>query len=344
MSSLLPSLTGSRPSPSMRRPKLGCRDFRGDISDALETMVSIDRLRASSSFGFITWQDGGPQRLVHDFGRTDRGSSAPMHGTSHRCTACLRPRWIRRGLGREHGRLVRDVERETEGAPLAVPADAPPLPRMDNLPAELAHPVQRPLHVRDGEVWERHPVSRSGSPRVHPQSGNVSARLPAFPLAVDPIKEFYAQESTPEPARPGRLISWELHQSEKRRHPAMIPGGRGGLTGARPRIQGQSPWGIDPASEPALHVPGGLGAPWSISALVYNRPMIKGASSNGQEREKLPPRSSSNVYERASPWTLSETTRNRSCTCTPSSGRPGGSHVALGTSHPVLAPEWRQAS
>ena len=43
---------------------------------------------------------------------------------------------------------------EPEGATLAVPADAPMLPRVDDLSAELADAAQRRLHVWDGEVRE----------------------------------------------------------------------------------------------------------------------------------------------------------------------------------------------
>src|SRR5712692_7443160 len=119
--------------------------------------------------------------------------------------------------------LARRVEGESEGASLAVAADAPPLPRVDDLSSELADPIQRRFHVRDGKVRERHPVPRARSPRVQAQRGTVSARLPPVPLAVGTALQLHPQEPGPKAARPGRLVGGELHESDRRRHPATVP-------------------------------------------------------------------------------------------------------------------------
>src|SRR3989442_6443414 len=100
--------------------------------------------------------------------------------------------------------LARRVEGESEGASLAVAADAPPLPRVDDLSAELADPIQRRFHVRDGEVRERHPVPRARSPRVQAQRGTVSAGLPPVPLAVGTVLELHPQQHGPKAAQIGR--------------------------------------------------------------------------------------------------------------------------------------------
>ncbi len=124
---------------------------------------------------------------------------------------------------RRDGALARRVEAEPEGASLAVPADAPPLPRVDDLSAELAHEVKRRFHVRDGEVGEGHPVPRSRAPLVQAKRGTVSASLPAVPLAVSTGVEPHPHELGPKAAGPGRLVGRELHESDGRCHSARIP-------------------------------------------------------------------------------------------------------------------------
>jgi hypothetical protein len=124
-------------------------------------------------------------------------------------------------VGTEGG-LARRVEAEPERASLAVPADAPPLPRVNDLSAELADPVQRRLHVRDGEVWERYPVAGSGAPRVQAERGTGSAGLPAFPFVGCTFPELDTQEPGPKAVRPGHLVGRELHESDRGRHPATI--------------------------------------------------------------------------------------------------------------------------
>jgi len=119
-------------------------------------------------------------------------------------------------------RLRRVVEGEAEGASLAVPADAPPVTRVNDLSAELAHAAQRGFHIRDAEVGKRHAVPRARSPLVHAQRGTVSAGLPALPFAVDPVPELDAQNPRPEATRPSGVIGGEFHQPDRRRHADTI--------------------------------------------------------------------------------------------------------------------------
>jgi hypothetical protein len=123
--------------------------------------------------------------------------------------------------GAESG-LARMVEAEPERASLAVPADAPPLPQVNDLSTELVDPVQRRFHVRDGEVWERYPVAGSCAPRVKAERGIVSAGLPAFPFVGCAFPELDTQEPGPKAARPGHFVGRKLHESDRGRHYATI--------------------------------------------------------------------------------------------------------------------------
>ena len=118
--------------------------------------------------------------------------------------------------------LARRAETESEGSSLAVPADAPSLPRVNDLSAELADPVQRDLHVRNGEIRERYTVARSRAPRVQAERRTVSAGLPAFSFDGATFRELDTQDPRPETARPGRLIGGELHEADRGRHPVTI--------------------------------------------------------------------------------------------------------------------------
>src|SRR5436309_536300 len=93
--------------------------------------------------------------------------------------------------------LVGRVEGESEGTSFAVPADTPPLPRVNDLSPERADLVQRGIHVRDGEVGERYPVPRSRAPGVQTERRAVFARLPAAPLVAGTVHQLHPQKPSP---------------------------------------------------------------------------------------------------------------------------------------------------
>ena len=112
-------------------------------------------------------------------------------------------------------RLLRQVEGKSEGASLCVSADAPPLPRVDDLPAERANLLQGRRHVRNREIWERHPISGPRPSRMKADRGTLPACLPAFTFTLDAAVELHVQEPAPEPASSGRIVGRKLHESER---------------------------------------------------------------------------------------------------------------------------------
>jgi hypothetical protein len=112
-------------------------------------------------------------------------------------------------------RLLRQVEGKSEGASLCVSADAPLLPRVDDLPAERANPLQGRRHVRNREIWERHPISGPRPSRMKADRGTLPAGLPAFTFTLDAAVELHVQEPAPEPASSGRIVRRKLHESER---------------------------------------------------------------------------------------------------------------------------------
>jgi hypothetical protein len=86
---------------------------------------------------------------------------------------------------------------------------------MDDLAAELADLLQRRIHVRDGEIRERHSITRARSAGVEAERGTIPVGLPAFPFIRLAPCEIHAQEPAPEPSSPGRIIGGELHEPDR---------------------------------------------------------------------------------------------------------------------------------
>jgi hypothetical protein len=93
---------------------------------------------------------------------------------------------------------------------------------MDDLTAKLAHPLERDVHVRNGEVRERHAIARARSPRMETESGISFVCLPALAFATGPALELDVQEPAPEPASPGGVVRRELHEAQREDHASTI--------------------------------------------------------------------------------------------------------------------------
>jgi hypothetical protein len=112
---------------------------------------------------------------------------------------------------------------QAERAALAVAADAPALPGVDDLAAEVPHPFQGRGHVGDGEVGERHPVAGPRAPCVQPERGTLVACLPPLALPGSPIRQGHAEHAGPEVAGAFGIVSRELDETDGGRHMTTIP-------------------------------------------------------------------------------------------------------------------------
>ncbi len=85
---------------------------------------------------------------------------------------------------------------------------------MDDLAAERTDALERGVHVRDGEVGERHPIAGTGPSLVEAECGVSAVGLPAFALTLVTIPEFNLQEFAPEATGSFGIISRELDESD----------------------------------------------------------------------------------------------------------------------------------
>jgi hypothetical protein len=111
---------------------------------------------------------------------------------------------------------------EPEGAALGVPADRPPLARVDDLAAQLLDAGERLRDVGDGEVGKREAVAGPGPALVQPERNSAFPRLPAASLPLLALGERDAPQPLPEPASALRVVCGKLDERQLD-HAAMVP-------------------------------------------------------------------------------------------------------------------------
>ena len=85
---------------------------------------------------------------------------------------------------------------------------------MDDFAAERTDAFERGVHVRDGEVGERHPIAGPRPSLMEAECGVSAVGLPAFTLTLVTIPEFDLQELAPESTGAFGIISRELDESD----------------------------------------------------------------------------------------------------------------------------------
>ena len=85
-----------------------------------------------------------------------------------------------------------------------VPGHAGHLPVIDDAPAELSDPLDRPGQIVDDEIRQRERVARSDTPLVDPDLRAARVRLPPASLARSPVLELDLEQ--PRPEAPGPLV------------------------------------------------------------------------------------------------------------------------------------------
>jgi hypothetical protein len=93
---------------------------------------------------------------------------------------------------------------------------------VDDLTAEVADPLQRRVHVWNGEIRERHPIAGARPSRMEAERGTSPVSLPPFPFTLVAALKLHVQEPVPEPAGPSRVVGGELDESERRSHATTI--------------------------------------------------------------------------------------------------------------------------
>jgi hypothetical protein len=104
---------------------------------------------------------------------------------------------------------------------------------MDHLSAELPNPLQPGVHVRNGEVRERHSIARARSPRMEAEGRAACVCLPSLALVLDAALELYFEKPGPEPASPGEVVGGELHEAQGQGHATTITAWGQEIRGAR---------------------------------------------------------------------------------------------------------------
>jgi hypothetical protein len=84
---------------------------------------------------------------------------------------------------------------------------------VDDLAPERTDALKRGVHIRDGEVRERHPIAGPRPSLVEAERG-VAVGLPAFALTLATILEFDLQEFAPESTGSFGIIGRELDESD----------------------------------------------------------------------------------------------------------------------------------
>ena len=85
---------------------------------------------------------------------------------------------------------------------------------MDDLAPERTDTLERGVHVRDGEVGERHPIAGPRPSLMEAECGVAAVGLPAFALTLATILEINLQEFAPESTGSFGIISRELDESD----------------------------------------------------------------------------------------------------------------------------------
>ena len=183
---------------------------REDITTLVETETGI------TAFTQLWWSEDGPADDPYTFDRdvlcTQRERVLEA-GRSHH----PRPRRSVRARSFDASVALRPLDRigsQAERAALGVTADAPLLARVDDLAPERTDPLERGVHVRDGEVGKRHPIAGPRPSLVEAERGVAAVGLPAFALTLATILEFDLQESAPEPTGSFGVIGRELDESD----------------------------------------------------------------------------------------------------------------------------------
>jgi hypothetical protein len=120
---------------------------------------------------------------------------------------------------------------EPEGAALGVPADRPPLARVDDLAAQFLDADERLRDVGDVEVGKREAVAGPGPALVQPERNSAFPRLSAASLSLLALDERDAQQPLPEPTSALWVVRGKLDKRQLD-HAAMVPlyrhgGGKG---------------------------------------------------------------------------------------------------------------------
>jgi lipoprotein-anchoring transpeptidase ErfK/SrfK len=96
------------------------------------------------------------------------------------------------------------------------------LPGVDDLSTELADPLERDVHARNGEIRERHAVAGTRSTRMEAEGGISSVRLPSLPFALDSALQLDVEEAVPEAASTDGVVRGKLHQAQEQAHAIKI--------------------------------------------------------------------------------------------------------------------------
>ena len=86
---------------------------------------------------------------------------------------------------------------------------------MDDLAPERTDPLERGIHIRNGEVGERHPIAGSRSSLVEAERRVAAVGLPTLALTLATVLEFDLQEFAPERTGSFGIIRRELDESDR---------------------------------------------------------------------------------------------------------------------------------
>jgi hypothetical protein len=91
---------------------------------------------------------------------------------------------------------------------------------MDHASPEYSDPLERGVHIRDGEVRQRSRVARTGTTFVNAQRRSAAVALPTATFGFSALGELHAEQARPEPKRAIGVVSRELDQAKRSIHVA----------------------------------------------------------------------------------------------------------------------------